>query len=32
MIEIIKLIGLVLLVCLIIWAGYKLEKRQSKND
>jgi hypothetical protein len=30
MIEIIKLVGLILVVCLILWVGYKLEKRQSK--
>ena len=30
MIEIIKLVGLILVVCLIIWVGYKIEKRQSK--
>ena len=29
---IVKLIGIFLLICLMLWAGYKLEKRQSRND
>ena len=29
---IIKLVGVFLLVCLILWVGYRIEKWQSKND
>ena len=27
---IIKLVGVVLVICLVMWAGSKLEKRQNK--